>query len=157
MTTVEKKNSDSEIDRLREELASVYQQLRNAQDTIRRAKDISPVVKPSLKRVMDLAQAACLTIQKVAGGWLLKLGHRFRRFRSLKEIWEILITDFALSDLFPDNCESWVKPRYPHRRVSIAPGADFIKSNNYKGLKNQPWAKRMDNQKFSVYEEIPFT
>lgn len=142
MTTTIQPNNQliAEVMRLKDELAEAYIQLRNAQETIRKAKDISPVVRPSFKRVMLLARAACLTLQKISGGWLLKLGHLIRRFHTLKQVWEVLIADgFSLSELFPSPGEHWVKPRLRPRGVSIAPSAEYLKKSNI------------------TFEEIPFT
>lgn len=119
-------NLIEENQRLRNELAEAYERLRTAQETIRKAKDINPVQRPSFKRVMLLARAACLTLQKISGGWLLKLGHLIRRFHTLKQVWEVLIADgFTISDLFPSPGEHWVKPRLRPRGVSIAPSAEY--------------------------------
>lgn len=130
----------AQINQLKAELAEALTQLRNAQDTIRRAKDINPVQRPSFKRVMLLARAACLTLEKISGGWLLKLGHLIRRFYSLKQVWETLIADgFTISDLFPQPGEHWRKPKLRARGVSIAPSAEYLNKSNI------------------TFEEIPFT
>ena len=74
-----------------------------AQNTIKRAKDPNPISRPNFKRVIKLVTDACMELQRVAGGWLLKLGHRQRRFKKLLEIWELFLADdWFLSDIFPD-------------------------------------------------------
>ncbi|NET91610.1 MAG: hypothetical protein F6K45_26675 [Kamptonema sp. SIO1D9] len=43
-----------------------------AQRTIRQAKDISPIMRPSLKRVLRLAHNACMDVQRTVKGWISK-------------------------------------------------------------------------------------
>lgn len=88
--------------------------------TIAEAKDPSPVKRCSFKRVMALASAACLSLQRLRSGWLLKLGHLERRFRSLGQIWQILIQeDWALSDVFPPSPTAQ-RPRLSERHPVLA-------------------------------------
>jgi hypothetical protein len=125
--------SNAEIQRLREENAALREELRAAQNTIRRAKDINPVQRPSLKRVMRLVADACMSLQKLASGWLLKLGHQGRRFKSLSQIWELLSgDDWSLGDIFPEESggetprvlERFI-PRLPQRHGSLAPARSY--------------------------------
>ena len=53
---------------------------------------------------MALAQAAFLDLCKCpAGGWVLSLGSRFRKFKTLRQIWDILcLDDWFLEDLLGD-------------------------------------------------------
>lgn len=115
----------AENERLRKEITDLEVQLRAASSTIRRARDISPIERPSLKRVLQLAQEACLTVQRVTGGWMLKLGNLQRRFKRLREIWELLIVDsWILSEIFttPEPVRvRRVLPRPILRNPSIAP------------------------------------
>lgn len=91
----------AENERLKKEITDLEVQIRAAETTIRRARDVSPIERPSLKRVLKLAQDACLAVQRVRGGWMLKLGNLARRFKRLSQIWELLITDnWILSELF---------------------------------------------------------
>ncbi len=91
----------AEIDRLH----CLNQEL---QKNIRQARDITPLVRPSFKRVLSLAHDACLDISKISkidgGGWLLSMGSSLRRkFKSLRQIWDLLIVgDWILSELFDD-------------------------------------------------------
>lgn len=111
--------AENEIDRLRHQLSDLQQQLRDRDRTIRQAKDIDSVQRPSLSRVRKVAEAAFLWVVKVSSGgrrksgdWLLTFGRplgfdmtyvvKSRRFRSLRKIWDILTSDFCLSDLFDD-------------------------------------------------------
>lgn len=93
----------AEIARLRDQNDKLLELARSQSDTIRRAKDISPVDKPSFKRVSALAGEALLDISKnIGGGWLLSLGPLKRGFKKLREIWELLVSgDWYLSDIFP--------------------------------------------------------
>jgi hypothetical protein len=73
-----------------------------AKQVIRRAKDIAPVMRLSLKRVLRLAHHACMDVQRTVGGWILKMGDKARKFRRLADIWDILSVDeFILSEIFP--------------------------------------------------------
>ncbi|MEG4070429.1 hypothetical protein QUA42_24305 [Microcoleus sp. Pol11C2] len=94
----------TEIARLRDQNDKLLELARSQSDTIRRAKDISPVDKPSFKRVSALAGEALLDIsKKIGGGWLLSLGPLKRGFKKLREIWELLVSgDWLLSDIFPE-------------------------------------------------------
>jgi hypothetical protein len=105
----------AEIARLRAQNDKLLELARFQSEIIRKAKDISPVERPSFKRVLALAQAACLDISKaLTGGWLLTMGEKLKRgFKTLKEIWELLtVDDWHLTDLF---CPP------PKEPVSVAP------------------------------------
>jgi len=92
----------TEIRRLRTENEELSSRVRSQSEKIRAAKDISPLEKPSLKRVLALAQAACMDIFKSAeGGWVLSIAHLKRSFKKLRDIWDLLIVDdWCLMDLF---------------------------------------------------------
>jgi hypothetical protein len=92
----------AEIRRLRTENEELWARVRSQSEKIRQAKDISPVEKPSLKRVLALAQVACLDVFKGAeGGWVLSMAHLKRSFKKLRDIWDLLIADdWHLMDLF---------------------------------------------------------
>ena len=73
-----------------------------AKQVIRRAKDISPVMRLSLKRVLRLAHHACMDVQRTVGGWILRMGDKARKFRRLADIWDLISVDeFILSEIFP--------------------------------------------------------
>ncbi|WP_333164091.1 hypothetical protein [Microcoleus sp. AT3-A2] len=93
--------AQAEIARLREDNEQMQFRIRSQTETINRAKDINPVARPSFKRVLALAQAACFDLCKhPGGGWLLSLGQRVRKFKSLTQIWDILcLDDWFLEDL----------------------------------------------------------
>ena len=76
--------------------------LDQAKQIIRRAKDISPIMRLSLKRVLRLAHHACMDIQRTVGGWILRMGDKARKFRRLADIWDLISVDeFILSEIFP--------------------------------------------------------
>jgi hypothetical protein len=76
--------------------------LEQAKQVIRRAKDIAPVMRLSLKRVLRLAHHACMDVQKTVGGWILKMGDKARKFKRLWEVWDIVSqNEFILSEIFP--------------------------------------------------------
>ena len=100
-----------EIQRLSEQNHEMRERIRTQTEMINRAKDINPVARPSFKRVLALAQAACLDLCKCpGGGWFLSLGQRVRKFKTLGQIWDILCLDnWFLEDLLGDFLV--VKPR----------------------------------------------
>ena len=106
--------------RLKEENELVKKDLDSAKQIIRRAKDISPLMRISLKRVLRLAHDACMDVKRTVGGWVLKMGSKARKFRRLADIWYLLSQDeFLLSDIFPEDkliaVENILPPR-PRKR-----------------------------------------
>jgi len=97
-------SAQAEIQRLREQNDEMCDRIRAQSQIINRAKDINPVARPTFKRVLTLARAAFLDLCKCpGGGWLLSLGQRFRKFKTLGQIWDILcLDDWFLEDLFGD-------------------------------------------------------
>ena len=78
--------------------------LDQAKQIIRRAKDISPIVRLSFKRILRLAHDACMDIQRTVGGWILRMGDKARKFRRLADIWDLISVDeFILSEIFPED------------------------------------------------------
>jgi len=121
----------AEIARLRAQNEKLLELARSQSEIIRKAKDISPLERPSFKRVFALAQAACLNISKaLTGGWLLTMGERLKRgFKTLKEIWELLtVDDWHLTDLFcpPPKEPVYVAPLFApiHSKYSAVPFCD---------------------------------
>ncbi|AFZ35529.1 hypothetical protein Sta7437_1975 [Stanieria cyanosphaera PCC 7437] len=88
--------------RLRQENEQLTEELNKAKNIIRRARDISPIVRQSFKRVIRLAHQACMDVQRTVGGWLLKMGDKARKFRRLVDIWDVLSQDnWYLDEIFP--------------------------------------------------------
>ena len=89
---------------LQDENKVLKKDLEIAKNVIRRAKDISPLMRISLKRVLRLAHDACMDVKRTVGGWILKMGDKARRFKRLADIWDILSQDnWYLSEIFaPD-------------------------------------------------------
>jgi hypothetical protein len=102
----------AEIDRLQLKVQELQEQLRSQQRIIRQAKDISPVQKPSLKRVLNLIQAPGFNLAKAGCRWVLSFGSTLKRsFKTLREIWEAVnVDDFFLSDLFDPKPHQKAKP-----------------------------------------------
>lgn len=99
--------ADNEIDRLRQQVADLQQQVRDRDLIIRQARDITPVLRPNFARVLALVRAACLDISKIpkteGGGWLLSMGSLRRKFKFLRQIWDLLVVgDWFLADLFDE-------------------------------------------------------
>ncbi|MEM7758161.1 MAG: hypothetical protein AAF298_08560 [Cyanobacteria bacterium P01_A01_bin.40] len=90
--------------RLQQENELVKKDLDCAKEVIRRAKDISPLMRISLKRVLRLAHDACMDVQRTVGGWILRMGKLARKFRRLADIWDLLSVDeFVLSEIFAED------------------------------------------------------
>lgn len=106
----------AQIERLKAELIEARMQLR-------RAKDPTPLVRVSWKRLINLVHDACMDLSRVGSRWQLRLGKLTRLFRSLREIWELLIQeDWYLSDIFPPAPPpKSVEPRLPHRNPALLP------------------------------------
>jgi len=118
----------AENERLKKEIEDLRIEVKAANNTIRRAKDINPVERPSFKRVLKLVRDACMTLQRVTGGWMLKLGDKARRFKRLSQIWELLmVDDWALSEIFH------TIPPLPERRILPRP---LLKKRNPSLLPN---------------------
>lgn len=124
--------SRAQVEQLRQSNEQLQKCLRDKSDVIRQAKDINPVGRVSLRRVLILAHAAFLDISKIAkvdgGGWLLSMGTTSRRkFKSLRQIWELLnVEDWFLSDLFDETLV--VKPKLRSRNKGISSAFDFANS-----------------------------
>lgn len=114
----------SEIERLKAENEQLRAELAIGNSKLRRAKDPSPVQRPSWIRVVRLVQDAWMDLGRCKGGWLLKFGKLVRRFRFLKEIWELLTAEsWLLSELFPpipERAIATVPPRLPFRHPLLA-------------------------------------
>ena len=108
------------LDSVKQENQRLKEELFEAKNIIRNAKDISPIMRISLRRVLRLAHNACMDIQRTVGGWILKMGDKARKFRRLADIWDILSQeDWYLSDLFaPDKLILFdkIKPPRPRKR-----------------------------------------
>ncbi|VEP18057.1 conserved hypothetical protein [Hyella patelloides LEGE 07179] len=93
-----------EVQKLQAENQVLKKDLEVAKQVIRRAKDISPLMRISLKRVLRLVHDACMDVQRTVGGWILKLGDKARKFRRLADIWHILSQEeWYLEDIFPQD------------------------------------------------------
>ena len=117
----------AENERLRAELENTQRELKAAYQTIRHARDASPVERPSAKRVLKLIADCCMSLEKTAKGWLLKMGKFSRQFKRLREIWELLVTeDWVLTEIFAIPDPNFVrktdaKPILPKRYGSLVP------------------------------------
>ncbi|MBE9122880.1 hypothetical protein IQ269_19275 [Tychonema sp. LEGE 07199] len=118
----------AEIARLRMRNQELLEQVRSQSQTIRHAKDISPVEKPSFKRVLALAEAALLNLSKgERGAWFLSMGHLKRKFGKLRHIWDLLTAEnWYLSDLFPPSPPVVSEPLFPlnHSKYGAVPFCD---------------------------------
>jgi hypothetical protein len=106
--------------RLKQENEQLTEELNKAKNIIRRARDISPIVRQSFKRVIRLAHQACMDVQRTVGGWILKMGDKARKFRRLVDIWDVLSQDnWYLDEIFaPDKLIplDQIQPPRPKKR-----------------------------------------
>lgn len=121
--------AEETVEQLKAELEAERLGRLRAEAALRQAKDPNPVQRPSWQRVIKLVSEACMTLERLKSGWLLKLGHLVRRFKSLKEIWDILTAeDWCLSDIFPPAKPIYtVAPKLPYRAPVLLPykASDF--------------------------------
>lgn len=112
----------AENKKLKAQVETLQDELREAKTQLRRAKDPLPYQKPSFKLVSRLVWDCCMKLKKTVGGWLLSMGHLERKFKSLKQIWELLTQDeWLLSDVFPSPSDSKsARPRLPKRFPILA-------------------------------------
>ena len=90
--------------KLQQENETLKKDLAQAKQVIRRAKDISPLMRISFKRVLRLAKDACMDVRRTVGGWILKMGDKARKFRRLADIWYLLSQDnWYLEEIFPQD------------------------------------------------------
>lgn len=113
---------EDENNRIKADLSRSQSEASDLRRALAQAKDPSPVKRCSLKRVQALATNACMAVQRVASGWLLKFGRLERHFRFLGQIWQILLQeDWALSDVFPSEPSKQQKAlRLPFRHPVLA-------------------------------------
>lgn len=94
----------TEIEQLQQQIDHLEKENARLREICRNAKDISPVQKVSFRRVLNLAREACMDLVREGAKYVLKMGTLIRAFKSLREIWEILIQeDWHLTDIFPPN------------------------------------------------------
>ena len=112
---------------LERENALLKKDLDIAKQVIRRAKNVSPVMRLSLKRVLRLAHHACMDVQRTVGGWILRMGDKARKFRRLADIWDLISVDeFILSEIFPPEKLIAVELIQPPKRRQTAALGDKI-------------------------------
>lgn len=138
--TLDKEKYETEIEQLKQELIvlkrkneELKEELKKAQQIIRQAKDISPVVRPSLKRVLRLAHKACMDVKRTASGWILQMGHLARKFRRLGDIWLLLSQDnWCLSEIFrPDTLNPVDQIKPPSFQSSVTSHQSSVISNHH--------------------------
>lgn len=91
------------IEQLESENDEIHQENRGLKETINRAKDISPWMRPNPDNVRRMARRAYLDIVKAPGGWVVKMGEIIgKKFKRLRDIWLILTSEesWSLNDDF---------------------------------------------------------
>lgn len=130
----------AEIEKIKSENAQLAKDTADARTALRRAKNPQPVERPSVKRMLSIVSGAFMSLRQVFEGfkltrdgsmvpkpcgWELSMGSLKRRFRSLKDIWELLTQeDWFLSDIFPPAQRAPKKrcaPRLPFRHPVLIP------------------------------------
>ncbi len=126
-----------ELDKLRRQNEILSEELEQIQDVLRQAKDTSPVLRPSIQRIMRMAASACLDLIRTTKGWVLKLGNKARQFYHLADIWYFLSKkEWTLDELFvPELCIS-VKEIVPRKRQEKKPTP---LSSPYREPMLKPW------------------
>ena len=91
-----------EVERLREAIEHLQGENQQLKKALLNARDSAPIKRVSHRRVEELASKACMTLTRCGNLWLLRMGNLFRKFRFLREVWELLSDgDWVLSDIFP--------------------------------------------------------
>jgi hypothetical protein len=111
----------NELQKLRAENRRLRQENADLKSALANAKDPSPIVRISLKRVLEAAKKALMTIVRWGRGWLLRMGNRQRYFKTLKEIWALIANDFTLSEIFPNDESLAPAPPLPKPKLRLAP------------------------------------
>lgn len=110
----------AENERLKAQNEELLKALAHTRTRLRRAKNPDPINRPSFKRVIALVQEACMTLTRLRSGWQLSMGRLKRKFRFLRQIWDLLIEeDWFLGHIFPPT------PSAPTRRSQRRPRLPF--------------------------------
>ena len=86
---------------------------------LNRAKDPEPKKRPGFGHVKQLAQNCCLGLARQLRkgktiGFIVRLGHKTRIFKRLKDVWEFLTQEnWDLEELFPKFNPNQPKPKKP--------------------------------------------
>ena len=108
----------AEVEKIKAENAQLAKDAANAKTALRRAKNPQPVERPSVKRMLSIVTDAFMCLRQVFKGsklnkdgkslvpkpcgWELSMGNLKRKFRFLKEIWDLLTQEYwFLTDIFP--------------------------------------------------------
>ena len=130
----------SEIEKIKSENAQLAKDAANVKTALRRAKNPEPVERPSVKRMLSIVSGAFMSLRQLfegskldkdgkslvpkSCGWELSMGNSKRRFKSLREIWELLTQeDWFLTDIFPPVSapQKTRLPRLPFRHPVLVP------------------------------------
>lgn len=96
------------IDSVESENEALTRENSTLREIINRAKNISPIARPTYDNVRRLAARAGIGIVKAPGGWVVKMASRIgKKFKRLRDIWLILTQeDWHLHDDFFPKGES---------------------------------------------------
>jgi len=106
-----------EIKLLQQKIQQLELENQELKVALQNAKDPTPIVRFSFKRVAQLVRQCCMELLRWGSGWLLRMGnHRARKFKSLKDIWNLLNQeDWCLSDILPPD----LPPPLPPKSVKL--------------------------------------
>lgn len=139
-----------EIEALRQQVAQLEAQVSQLRQQLVRAKDSSPVEKPSYKRVAALAANACMNLYKEGRRWVLQMGNLRREFTRLAHIWEMLTKDdWSLSDIFDIKHTPWKPARFSKSAKPI------LKNRSRILLPNPFYIPFSESPEFLAQQEIP--
>ncbi|MEG3436517.1 hypothetical protein V0288_05245 [Pannus brasiliensis CCIBt3594] len=111
---------EERIEQLERELETARAENAALRRKLARAKDASPVERPSFKRVKQMASLACCILERVGGKVQARMGDKVRIFKKLRDAWEFFLQEeWSLSDLFPPP-----KPK-PVRKPAEKPRCKF--------------------------------
>lgn len=124
-----------ELQRLKEQIERLEAENKQLKDKLARAKDPTPVERPSIERCKRIAADACMSIERTDRGWRFRMGGEVckRVFTRLRDLWEFLLQDEWLIEdlggfhppdaLIPQKVK--VLPKLPKRNPSLLPGFGF--------------------------------
>lgn len=125
----------SELERLREQIERLEAENRELKNKLARAKDPTPVERPSIERCKRMAADACMSIERCDRGWRFRMGWQVcqRIFRRLRDLWEFLLQDeWLIEDLggfyspeVLNHKKVKVAPKLPKRNPSLLPNFGF--------------------------------
>ncbi|GEM_PF-5673901 len=102
MDSTDLPDTASELEQLRAQIEQLQTENQELKKALLLARDATPIKRISYARANELAQKACMELSRCGNLWLLRMGNLFRKFRFLREVWDLLSVDgWELSGIFP--------------------------------------------------------